>query len=855
MAQRLKKNKTAKKEPAPAFRKYILWLWGIFFIGILGCAFFFYMLSKQDLPSFDDLENPDIELATSVYAAKGELLGRYYVENRVPIQFEKLNPHLINALLATEDKRFYNHAGIDFRALMRVIIKTGILQQKSSGGGSTITQQLAKLLYTDRPARNIVERSLQKLKEWITAVKLEKSYTKEEIMSMYLNEFDFINGAHGIQSAAETYFGKDQEELSAQEAAVLIGMLKNPSLYRPDRFPENAKRRRNTVLSLMSNAKHFDKEVRDSIMEVSIDVSNFKRSSHISGVAPYLRAELAKDLRRLLADEMYLKPDGSKYNIYRDGLKVYTTVDYKMQELAEKSMVEHMEETQQKFFREWRKKDPWEYDDEKIPLELKADAFDQLIKTTERYQSMLKSTFEKEIDAIESNSDSELRGVDLSRLLKSHENKGEITRLLSLKYIGRKQAEKYTKILKSSAWKSMMEKWSDFENKVDDAFNKKIKMKVFSYDKGMERDTLMTPFDSLKYHRMQLQTGIVAINPSNGHVKVWVGGVNHKYFKYDHVRIDRQVGSTFKPFIYASAIFFKGISPCFKVEDVPYTITPGEGNFHLGKPWTPKNARGEYSRESLPLYDCLRKSMNTASVYLMKQLGDTRAVRGLIHNMGLDSSSRRPSGEFRVPAVPSICLGAADLTVMEMTGAYATFANNGVYNKPILILRIEDKNGNVIFHATPEEQIVLDPKRNYVMVDMLKYAAKGATGFGGIKSDFGGKTGTTNDHTDGWFVGVTPGLVVGTWVGGEDKWIRFLNFANGQGSRMARPFFSKFLRELENNKATGYDASLRFERPSGDLGIEIDCEEYEINNPSRGILEGDDDFFNDDFEEDFEEDF
>jgi penicillin-binding protein 1A len=855
MAQRLKSKKSKPTSETPPYGKFVRWLWALFLIGILALATFFFILSKTDLPSFDELENPDFELATSLFAAKGELLGRYYIENRVPVPYEKLNPHLVHALLSTEDKRYYDHAGVDFRALMRVVIKTAILQQKSSGGGSTITQQLAKLLYTDRPARNLMERSLQKFKEWITAVKLEKSYTKEEIMSMYLNEFDFINGAHGIQSAAETYFGKNQEELGVHEAALLIGMLKNPSLYRPDRFPENAKMRRNTVLRLMSNADYIEKDFRDSLMEISVDVSKFKRASHIDGIAPYLRAEMAKDLRKILSDEPYFKPDGTKYDIYRDGLKVYTTIDYKMQEIAEKTMLDHMDETQKRYFKEWKKKDPWTYDDDKIPVELKEDAFDQLLKSTERYQSMLKSTFADEIQAIQESSEAELRGVDLSRMLKADKNPGEITRLLSQKLIGRGLAERYTEILKSKAWKTMVSRWSDFEKRVDEAFNTKVKMQIFSYDKAMQRDTTMSPIDSLKYHRMHLQTGVVAINPRNGHVKVWIGGVNHKYYKYDHVRTDRQVGSTFKPFVYAAAIFFKGISPCFKVEDVPYTITPGEGNFHLAKPWTPKNARGEYTRESRTLYECLRTSMNTASVYLMKQLGDTRAVRDLLDNMGIDKNEKRSDGEYRIPDQPSICLGAADLTVMEMTAAYATFANNGVYNKPFVIQRIEDKNGNVIFHETPEEQVVLDPKRNYVMVDMLKYAASTAGGFSGVKSDFGGKTGTTNDHTDGWFMGITPDLVVGTWVGGEDKWIRFLSFANGQGSRMARPFFSEFLKALESTPGVDYDASLRFERPAEDLGIEIDCEVYERNNPTKVRQEGDENFFKDDFEEDFDDEF
>lgn len=854
MAQRLKKSEAPKENNTSSFRSLVWWMWAFFILGVAALALFFVLLSKTDLPSFEELEDPDFELATNIYADKGELLGRYYVENRVPISYENLNPHLVNALLATEDKRYYDHAGIDFKALVRVGVKTAILRQKSSGGGSTISQQLAKRLYTERPARNIFERSLQKLKEWITAVKLERSYTKEEIMSMYLNEFEFINGAHGVQSAAETYFGKDQKDLAVQEAAVLVGMLKNPSLYRPDRFPENAKDRRNTVLYLMGEADHIEAAALDSMYALELDVSKFKRSNHIDGVAPYFRAELAKDLRSLLGKEAYLKPDGTKYNIYRDGLKVYTTIDYKMQEAAESTMIEHMSETQEKFFKEWSGKNPWTYDDEKIPLELKADAFDKLIKSTDRYQNILKRTFGEQIKAIQEILDNPLRGVDITRLLKAEKNKGHITKLLGSKTISRKMAERYSQVLKSEPWNQMMDGWKGFEEAVDKSFNTKTKMRVFAYNKGFERDTTMTPLDSLRYTRMLLQTGVVALNPTNGHVKVWIGGVNHKYFKYDHVRTDRQVGSTFKPFVYASAIFFKGISPCFKVKDEPYTITPGEGNFRLAKPWTPKNARGDFTREEYTLYKALQKSMNTASVYLMKQLGDTRAVRGLVHNMGLDSSARRSNNEFRIPAQPSIALGAADLTVMEMTGAYATFANDGVYNKPIYIKRIEDKNGKVIYNAIPEERIVLDPKRNYVMVDMLLKATAGAYGFNGVKSQYGGKTGTTNDHTDGWFMGITPDLVVGTWVGGEDKWIRFRNFSNGQGSRMARPFFSKFLKKLESTKGIDYDSSLRFQKPEGDLGIEIDCEQYEINNPVK-IIDSSGGELNEDFSDDFEEDF
>ena len=847
------KTKEKQKDPKSrsVYKKWLRWMWVLFFAGILCFCLFLYYLSLQDLPTFDDLENPKIDLATTVFSKDEEVLGRYFNENRVPVRFEDLNPHLINALISTEDKRYYSHSGIDFPALARVAAKTLMLGRESSGGGSTISQQLAKLLYTNRPARNKFERAIQKFKEWITAVKLEKSYTKEEIISMYLNEFDFINGAHGIQSAAETYFGKDQENLKVEEAALLVGMLKNPARYNPNRFKNNATNRRNTVIALMRNSRHFDKMTRDSLQALEVDMSRFKRSTHVDGLAPYFRSELAKDLRRLLQDDAYRKPDGSKYNIYRDGLKVYTTVDHKMQALAEEVMIDHMRTVQKRFNGEWRRMDPWTYDDEKIEVELKKDAFQRMIKECDRYQQMLNKKFGPSIEALEKKHDFNLRAVDLNRLLKIDKDKNELTRLLAKRLIGKPLAATYNKILKSSEWRKITADWDPFEKEVKAVFDTKVPMKVFDYVEDFERDTVMTPSDSLKYHRMLLQTGILAIDPSNGHVKVWVGGINHKHFKYDHVRADRQVGSTFKPFVYASAIFFKGISPCYKVEDVPYTITPGEGNFWLDKPWTPKNSTGKYERIAMPLYDCLKRSKNSASVFLMKQLGDTRPVRGLIHNMGLDSSRVRSDGEFRIPAQPSICLGSADLTVWEMTGAYTTFANNGVYNEPTVILRIEDKNGKVIYRATPREQVVLDPKRNYVMVDMLKHATRGVYGFSGVKSDFGGKTGTTNDHTDGWFVGITPDLVVGTWVGGEDKWIRFRSFMNGQGSRMARPFFSTFLKRLEESKDIEYDFNKKFERPADDLGIEIDCEKYERLNPTKINTEEDKDFFDEEFEEDF----
>jgi penicillin-binding protein 1A len=828
-----KKKKAATSSKRPGwYGKVIRFLWILLLIGILLVSIFFTFLSFQDLPTFEELENPDFELATEVFARDGRELGRYYVENRVFLSFDEINPMIIEALLATEDERYYKHAGVDIRALGRVAVRTVILQQRSAGGGSTISQQLAKLLFPredlsgmSKPTRLLRLINI-KFKEWLTAIKLEKAYTKEEILAMYLNEFDFIYGAHGVQAASETYFGKNQSDLHLEEAATLVGMLKNPSLYNPRRFPENAINRRNVVMNQMVKADKLEKATFDSLKTLTIDMSNFERSSHITGPAPYLRAELAKDLRKLLEQPAFRKSDGTEYNIYRDGLKVYTTIDYDMQKLAEKTMVRHMREVQGRFFTEWRNKDPWTYDDEKIPVSFKKRDLTRLITTSERYQSIKHRFIGKEIAALEESTGYQLRDIDIDRLMQETKKKGTLTRLIAEKLISGSLADSYRKILKQKEWDKITEVWPAMQEAVEMAFNEKVKMKVFTYEnEEMEKDTVMTPLDSIKYHRMHLQTGILAIDPANGHIRVWVGGINHKYFKYDHIRTSRQVGSTFKPFIYASAIFFKGISPCYKVDDIPYTISPGEGKFDLLEEWSPKNATGEYTRERFTLYDCLKKSKNTASVFLMKQLGDANLVRGLVHNMGLDSSEVRFDGEYRIPRQPSICLGAADLTVYEMTQAYSTFANNGINNRPILIQRIEDKNGKVIYNAIPNEQIVLDPKANYVMVDMLKYAVYGAPGFDGVESTYGGKTGTTNDHTDGWFMGITPDLVVGTWVGGEDRWIRFLNFYNGQGSRMARPFFSEFLKELEKHDKIDYDPTKTFYDP-GELDIELDCNKY-----------------------------
>ncbi|MCB0560124.1 MAG: penicillin-binding protein [Lewinellaceae bacterium] len=813
------------------YRKIARWMWYISMGGLGATLLAFLVLSFTNLPSVKQLENPKSEEASQIFAANGEVIGRYYTENRVPVSYSELSPNLVNALIATEDERYREHSGIDFTALGRVAIKTVLMGQKSSGGASTITQQLAKLLFTGQAATNIPERVIQKLKEWIIAVRLERRYTKEEIISMYLNKFNFINGAYGIKAASEIYFGKSQDSLSISEAAILVGMLKNPSLFNPLRRPDTVLQRRMVVLHQMQNNGMISQEQYDTLRQLPLGI-NFTRQTHVDGIAPYFRMELAKEIKKILDRKEYRKSDGSMYDIYRDGLRIYTTIDPAMQRLAEEVMVEHMAKVQNSFWKTWKvvKKDPWEYtsgSDNEVPVPIRKEALQDLVRRSDRYQGLRAKYLTDILDQI----GQEAEGIifhdddrEVERIVEDEEKGGVISKLVERRLITSKLAASYRQVQRSRHFDALKSKWHALQAEAEKVFNTKVEMRVFTYDTpSMEKDTAMTPLDSVKYLRMILQTGILAVDPVTGYVKVWVGGVNFKYFQYDHNQTSRQVGSTFKPFVYATAIAQQGFSPCYQVYDLPQTIAPGDGNFFLAKEWTPRNADGIYTGQLLTLKDGLRKSKNTVSVHLMKQLGDTEPVRGLVDQMGIDSSLRYPNGRYRVPKSPSICLGSTDLTNMEMTGAYTTFANNGIYNKPIYLLRIEDKNGRILYEEFPQEKVAINANANYVMVEMLKYAA---TGLGGLKSEVGGKTGTTNDYVDGWFMGITPTLVVGTWVGGEDRWIRFRSLTYGQGAYMAKPFFREFLRKLEASEEYGYDAAARFHRPPGDIGIEMDCNEY-----------------------------
>ena len=845
---------------APLYKKLTRLMWGLAIAGIFAVAVVFFMLSFSDLPTFEELENPKDNLATEVYASNGEVLGRYFIENRVPVDFDQLSPNVVKALLATEDERFMDHAGIDGEALFRILFKTVLLNNKNAGGGSTITQQLAKMLFTDNPASNIVDRVFQKLKEWIIAVRLEKQYTKQEIVAMYLNKFSFLNGAYGIKAASEIYFGKQQEDLKVEEAAMLVGMLKNPSLYNPNRFPEKTHHRRMVVLKQMQKNEHINQVQYDSLRVLPLDMSNFKRKTHADGLAPYFRMHLREELKKILVNEAEKKSNGEPYNLYEDGLKIFTTIDPQIQSHAEDAMKKHMAGQQEKFFKRWKGKDPWTFRDpmdDREPEVIDADlegrkrALQKLIRSSDRYQKMRADILGPTITKIKEDIDGyELRDFDIDRMLSEEKEKGVLTKLVSKKIVPSGRVVKYRKIMKGANWKKLKANWYKLQNTVKKRFDEETNMTVFAYNDRNEVDTVMTPMDSIRYHRMHLQFGSMSVDPVTGHVKSWIGGINHKYFQYDHVTADRQVGSTFKPFIYATAIDQQGISPCYPVYDIPYTIHTTDPGFTLFEDWTPKNAGGQYSGQPFTLIKGLMWSKNTVSVYLMKQLGSTQPVRELVHQMGLDKNTKRSNGMYRIPKVPSICLGATDLTVQEMTGAYTTFANNGLYNKPIFITEIRTKDNKVIYREVALEQQALSPKPNYVMLHMLKQVLnQGQANFRGVKSEVGGKTGTTNDYVDGWFMGLTPDLVVGTWVGGEDRWIRFLTLRDGAGAKMARPFFADFIKRLEDDEDVDYDEKARFHVPAGELGIEINCDVYQQDvDPLAPVQE--DEGFGDQSEED-----
>ena len=724
-------------------RKVVKILWIFIALISLVCVFIFFSIAKGwigYMPPVEDLENPNYKFATEVFSEDGKVLGTYSYskENRVFVGYNDLSPNIINALIATEDVRFAEHSGIDAYALTRAVVKRGILMQKNAGGGSTITQQLSKQLYSPS-ADNVMERLFQKPIEWVIAVKLERYYTKEEILTMYLNKFDFLNNAVGIKTAAFTYFGCEPKDLKIEEAATLVGMCKNPSLYNPVRYNERSRGRRNVVLDQMRKAGYITEAERDSLQALPLKLK-YNRVDHKEGLATYFREYLRGVLTAKKPDkanyrgwqmqkyyedsldwennplfgwcEKNTKKDGTKYNLYTDGLKIYTTLDSRMQQYAEDAVTEHLKELQGYFFKEKKgaKKAPYTF---RLTQEQVDEILGRAMRLSDRYRIMKKA--------------------------------------------GATEAE------------------------IKKAFDTPEEMSVFSWEG--EKDTIMTPMDSIRYYKFFLRAGFMSMDPRSGHVKAYVGGPNYHYFQYDMAMVGRrQVGSTIKPFLYTLAME-NGFSPCDEVRHVEYTLIDENG-----KPWTPRNANKKLIGDMVTVKWGLANSDNWITAYLMSKLNPYNLKR-LIHTFGVRNRDIVPS--------VSLCLGPCEISVGEMVSAYTAFPNKGIRVAPLFVTRIEDNDGNVLATFAPEMQEVISVSSAYKMLVMLRAVVNEGTGGRvrrlGVKADMGGKTGTTNYNADGWFMGFTPSLVSGCWVGGEDRDIHFDTMLHGQGASMALPIWTKYM--------------------------------------------------------------
>lgn len=726
------------------YAKFIKFLYRFFIGGTVAVILFIVAVNVNFLwlfggmPSLQELENPKSQNASLIISEDGQEIGKYFRENRNPLEFEQLPMNIINTLVSTEDARFTSHSGIDIRSMMRVVFSLG-----TAGGGSTISQQLAKNLFHTRSIEfgeddpvyigllmkiDGLRTVIAKVKEWILAIKLERRYTKQEIMAMYLNEVSFGNNAFGIQVACRTYFQKDIQQVSLTEAATLIGLLQNPSLYDPRVRPEKTLERRNTVLGQLAKYDFILPEELDKLRETPLNL-HYKVENQNTGAAPYFREAIRSEVLRTLKEINKDRPEDQQLNLYTSGLRIYTSIDSRMQKFAEESVREHMQAEQKLFYAHWQGRNPWVNEEMK---EIKGFLRDAM-KRTQRYRDL-------------------------------------------------------------------MEAYENDEFKVWEELNKPVRMSVFTYDG--DKDTTFSSMDSLRYYKKILNCGFMAMDPTNGHVKAWIGGINYKYFKFDHIsQSRRQPGSTFKPFVYGAAIENEIITPCDELVDEPVTF--GEEDGLTGTTWTPQNSDGKYSYEKLKMRRAMGLSINSISAKLMKQLGPDK-IADFAHKCGITS----PLNE-----VPSLCLGASEVSLMDQVTAYSTLANGGEKTDPILILKITDKVGNVLREFSPPAKAVIKPETAYLMTYMLQGAVlePGGTAEGlkrtGIVAgnEIGAKTGTTSNFSDGWFMGVTQKLVAGVWVGGDDRSIHFRSLALGQGAKMAMPVYAKFMEKVYG------DASLSIE--------------------------------------------
>ena len=741
------------KKPA----KYTMFLW-ILLMGPFLSFFLIILLVNiglfGDLPKVDELLNPKNNLATIVYSGDMKILGKYYSENRVNVNFSELDSDIVKALIATEDARFYEHSGVDAKAIGRAM--TGFARGGNQGGGSTISQQLAKMMF---PRENLskIELAVRKVKEWIIASKLEKLYTKEEILSLYLNKFDFLNLAVGIKSAAQIYFNRAQDSLNMEQAAMLVGMAKNPAYFNPIRYPERTLQRRNVVMSQMLKYGYLSEQKFDSLKALPLDLS-FRPENHNDGLATYFREYLRDNFMDAWCKKHINPETGKPYNIYKDGLKIYTTIDSRMQEHAEHAVKAHMTELQRSFSKEClnKKNAPFAWNVNKKEID---DIMMASMKRSDRYRKMKEDKI-------------------------PHDD-----------------------ILQT--------------------FYKPVAMRVYSLRGDI--DTVLTPYDSIRYYKSFLQTGFMAMEPQTGYVKAWVGGINYKHFKYDHVKVSkRQVGSTFKPFVYALAIQ-EGYSPCHQVPNVKTCIRT-----ESGVDWCPDNSDGPNDKnigKMITLKKALALSINYVTAWVMKQYGP-RAVVNLAHRLGITAD---------IPEVPSICLGTADISVYEMVAANSTFANKGTYIQPTFITRIEDKNGKVLEEFIPNSDEVFSEEKAYAMIQLMRGVVDGGTGSRlrfrhKLTNQIAGKTGTTQQNADGWFMGLTPELVAGVWVGGEDRSIHFNSMVEGQGASMALPIWGRFFSLIYADPKLKVSKG-DFPRPEHlDPNLEMDCSKYDnaiIENPDE----------------------
>lgn len=767
--QQNKKAKTATKHK-PWVKSLIRWMWISFVVLILFIGVFFILVYNGVIgymPPIEELKNPQDKFATVIYTADGQEMGRYFrnTGNRVYADFDEISPAVVDALIATEDARFEDHSGIDVKAIARAMVKTVLLGQKNAGGGSTITQQLAKQLYTP-PSNGLLQRAVQKPIEWMIAIKLERFYSKEEILKMYLNQFDFLYNAVGIKSAAKVYFNKEASELNTLEAATLVGMVKNPSYFNPVRHPERTKDRRNVVLEQMYKADMLSRDELESLKAEPLAL-NFNRVDHKEGLAPYFREELRRyltakkperssypswDGQRYVDDsiawatnplygwiEKTRKPDGTRYDIYNDGLKIYTTIDSRMQAYAEEAVHDHMKSLQQQFFREKRGSSAAPYTSNRAELsdDMRAKLIKNAIKQSERAR----------VARVAGKSDAEL------------------------------EAE----------------------------FNTPTEMTVFSYNGPV--DTVMTPRDSLLYTKSFLRAGFMSMDPTTGFVKAYVGGPDFRFFQYDMVSTGRrQVGSTIKPFLYTYAFETDEFTPCTQLLNEQPTLYD-----EAGRIWQPRNAGKARVGEMVDLRWALTNSNNWISARIMDRLSPAELVKRM-HSYGITNS---------LPAVKSLCLGPCEVSVKEMVTAYSAFANKGMRSDPVFVTAIADANGNIISDFAPSQTEVITQKGYWRILSLLLNVVDGGTGNRlrrppfNITAQTGGKTGTTNDNADGWFMSFTPDLVSGTWVGGEDRYIHFNNMAQGQGASMALPIYGKYIRKVYDDPSLPYTENSRFEFPDG----------------------------------------